>query len=139
MMAMLALLTWSGFVRNVRGDVLSLRERDYVALARVAGASLPRILILHILPGVINTVVVIATLRSGQLILAEAFLSFLGAGIPSLAPTWRAMIADGRDYLRDAWRVSFFPGLVIFLTVMSLNFLDGWLRDKLDRRLRQLT
>ena len=139
MMVMLALLTWSGFVRNVRGEVLSLRERDYVALARVAGASLPRILLIHILPGVINTVVVIATLRSGQLILAEAFLSFIGAGLPPPTPTWGAMIADGRNYLRDAWWISFFPGFAIFLTVMSLNFMGDWLRDKLDPRLRQLS
>ncbi len=139
MMVMLALLTWSGFVRNVRGEVLSLRERDYVALARVAGASLPRILVFHILPGVINTVVVIATLRSGQLILAEAFLSFIGAGIPPPTPTWGAMIADGRNYLRDAWWISFFPGFAIFLTVMALNFMGDWLRDKLDPRLRQLS
>lgn len=139
MMVMLALLTWSGFVRNVRGEVLSLRERDYVALAMVAGASLPRILVMHILPGVVNTVVVIATLRSGQLILAEAFLSFIGAGIPPPTPTWGAMIADGRNYLRDAWWISFFPGFAIFLTVMSLNFMGDWLRDKLDPRLRQLS
>ena len=139
MIVMLVLLTWSGFVRNVRGEVLTLRERDYVALARVAGASLPRILVMHILPGVINTVLVIATLRSGQLILAEAFLSFVGAGIPPPTPTWGAMIADGRNYLRDAWWISFFPGLAIFFTVMALNFMGDWLRDKLDPRLRQLT
>ena len=139
MIIVLAVLTWAGFVRNVRGEVLSLRERDYVALARIAGASLPRILMMHILPGVINTVLVIATLRSGQLILAESFLSFLGAGIPPPTPTWGAMIADGRNYLRDAWWISFFPGLAIFLTVMALNFLGDWLRDKLDPRLRQLS
>ncbi len=139
MVIVLAVLTWAGYVRNVRGEVLSLRERDYVALARVAGASLPRILMMHILPGVLNTVLVIATLRSGQLILAESFLSFLGAGIPPPTPTWGAMIADGRNYLRDAWWISFFPGLAIFLTVMALNFLGDWLRDKLDPRLRQLT
>ena len=139
MIIVLAALTWSGYVRNVRGEVLTLRERDYVALAHVAGASLPRILVMHILPGVINTVLVIATLRSGQLILAESFLSFLGAGIPPPTPTWGAMIADGRNYLRDAWWISFFPGLAIFLTVMALNFLGDWLRDKLDPRLRQLS
>ena len=139
MIIVLAVLTWAGYVRNVRGEVLSLRERDYVALAHVAGSSLPRILVMHILPGVINTVLVIATLRSGQLILAESFLSFLGAGIPPPTPTWGAMIADGRNYLRDAWWISFFPGLAIFFTVMALNFLGDWLRDKLDPRLRQLT
>jgi peptide/nickel transport system permease protein len=138
MMALLALSTWSGFVRNIRAEVLSLRERDYVRLAKVAGASTPRILIRHILPGVINTTLVIASLRSGQLILAEAFLSFLGAGIPPPTPTWGSMIADGRNYLRDAWWISFFPGLAIFLTVMSLNFLGDWMRDHFDPRLRQL-
>ena len=96
MIIVLAVLTWAGFVRNVRGEVLSLRERDYVALARIAGASLPRILLMHILPGVINTVLVIATLRSGQLILAESFLSLLGRGNP-------AAHADlGRDDCRRA-------------------------------------
>ena len=85
-MGLLALLAWSAFPRNVRGEVLSLKERDYVALARVAGAPNVRIMFRHILPGVLNTVLVIATLRVGQLILAEATLSFLGAGIPSPTP-----------------------------------------------------
>ncbi|MDP3061780.1 MAG: ABC transporter permease [Chloroflexota bacterium] len=138
MMAMLALLTWPGFVRNVRAEVLSLRSRDYVSLAKVAGASTPRILAQHILPGVLNTVMVLASLRSGQLILAEAFLSFLGAGIPPPTPTWGSMIADGRNYLRDAWWISVFPGLAIFLTVLSLNFFGDWVRDHFDPRLRQL-
>ena len=137
MVVMLALVTWSAFVRNIRAEVLSIRERDYVSLARVAGASTYRILIKHVLPGVINTIVVIATLRSGQLILTEAFLSFVGAGIPPPTPTWGGMIADGRNYLRDAWWISFFPGLFIFLIVLALNFIGDWLRDKLDPRLRQ--
>ena len=137
MVVMLALVTWSAFVRNIRAEVLSIRERDYVSLARVAGASTLRILLKHVLPGVINTVVVIATLRSGQLILTEAFLSFVGAGIPPPTPTWGGMIADGRNYLRDAWWISFFPGLFIFLIVLALNFIGDWLRDKLDPRLRQ--
>ena len=110
MIIVLAVLTWAGFVRNVRGEVLSIRERDYVALARIAGASLPRILTMHILPGVINTVLVIATLRSGQLILAESFLSFLGAGIPPPTPTWGSMIADGRNYLRERLVDFLLPG-----------------------------
>ena len=137
MVVMLALVTWSAFVRNIRAEVLSIRERDYVSLARVAGASTLRILLKHVLPGVINTVVVIATLRSGQLILTEAFLSFVGAGIPPPTPTWGGMIADGRNYLRDAWWISFFPWLFIFLIVLALNFIGDWLRDKLDPRLRQ--
>ncbi len=136
--ALLALLSWTPFVRNVRGEVLSLKTRDYVALAKVAGASTFRILLWHLLPGVINTVIVIATLRVGQLILTEATLSFLGAGIPPPTPAWGAMVADGRGYLNDAWWVAFFPGACIFLVVMSLNFLGDWLRDRFDPRLRQL-
>ncbi len=138
MMVLLALFTWAGFVRNVRGEVLSLKTRDYVSLARIAGASNTRILIQHILPGVTNTVLVLASLRAGQLILTEAFLSFLGAGIPPPTATWGSMIADGRSYLRDAWWISVFPGVAIFLTVMSLNFMGDWIRDRLDPRLSQL-
>lgn len=137
-MGLLALLAWSAFVRNVRAEVLSLKQRDYVALARVSGASNIRIITKHLLPGVINTVIVIATLRVGQLILAEASLSFLGAGIPAPTPAWGLMVAEGRDYLTTAWWISFFPGLAIFLIVMSLNFLGDWVRDRLDPRLRQL-
>ena len=137
-MGLLVLLVWSSYVRYVRAEVLTLRERDYVALARVAGASTVRILLKHLLPGVTNTVVVVATLRAGQLILAEASLSFLGAGIPPPTPTLGSMIADGRDYLRDAWWISVYPGITIFLMVMSLNFLGDWLRDRIDPRLRQL-
>ena len=137
-MGLLALLVWSSYVRYVRAEVLTLRERDYVSLARVAGASTTRILLKHLLPGVTNTVVVVATLRAGQLVLAEASLSFLGAGIPPPTPTLGSMIADGRDYLRDAWWISVYPGITIFLMVMSLNFLGDWLRDRIDPRLRQL-
>ena len=138
MMGLLAATAWTPFVRNVRAEVLTLRERDYVQLARVAGASSIRILWKHILPGVLNTVLVIGTLRIGQLILTESFLSFLGAGIPSPTPTWGAMIADGREYLRDAWWVSVFAGVAIGLTVLALNFFGDWMRDTFDPRLRQV-
>jgi peptide/nickel transport system permease protein len=138
LLGLLALLSWTPFVRNVRGEVLTLKELDYVALAKVVGASTFRILIWHILPGCINTVIVIATLRVGQLILTEAILSFLGAGIPPPTPAWGAMVNDGRAFINDAWWVSFFPGVCIFLVVMSLNFFGDWLRDRLDPRLRQL-
>ena len=90
-MTLLILNAWTGFVRNVRAEVLSLKERDYVALARVSGASTPRIIIKHILPGVANTIVVLATLSSGNFILTEATLSFLGAGIPPPTPAWGVM------------------------------------------------
>lgn len=137
-MALLALLAWSSFVRNVRADVLVLKHADYVAIARIMGASNPRILTRHILPGIVSTVTVIASLRVGQLILAEATLSFLGAGIPSPTPSWGNMISEARDYLQTAWWTSTFPGVALFLTVMSLNFLGDWIRDRLDPRLRQL-
>jgi peptide/nickel transport system permease protein len=137
-MALMVLLAWSAFVRNVRADVLVLKESDYVALARVAGASTTRILFRHILPGTIGTVTVIASLSVGGLILAEATLSFLGAGIPSPTPSWGNMVSEGRDYLQTAWWTATFPGIALFLTVMSLNFLGDWLRDRLDPRLRQL-
>jgi len=138
-MALLALLAWSSFVRNVRADVLVLKQADYVAIARVMGASNRRILVKHILPGIISTVTVIASLRVGQLILAEATLSFLGAGIPSPTPSWGNMISEARDYLQTAWWTSTFPGIALFLTVMSLNFIGDWIRDRMDPRLRQLT
>ncbi len=137
-LGLLALLAWSVFVRNVRAEVLSLKTRDYVSLARVAGASTWRIMLKHILPGVVNTIVVIATLRVGQLILAEATLSYLGAGIPSPTPAWGLMVAEGREYLRTAWWASLFPGAAIFVLVMALNFLGDWFRDRIDPRLRQL-
>ncbi len=137
-MGVLALTAWAGFVRNVRAEVLTLKEREYVDLAKVAGASAFYIVRKHIFPGVVNTVIVIGTLSVGGLILTEASLSFLNAGIPSPTPAWGLMIAEGRDTLRTAWWVSFFPGLAIFLVVMSLNFFGDWMRDRFDPRLRQL-
>ena len=135
---LLILLAWSGYVRNLRGEVLSLKERDYIASARVAGAGTLRIILRHLLPGLINTTFVIASLRVGQLILAEASLSFLGAGIPGPTPAWGVLIADGRDYVNTAWWQTVFPGIAISLVVLSFNFLGDWVRDRLDPRLRQL-
>jgi peptide/nickel transport system permease protein len=138
LLALMALLAWVPFVRVTRSQTLVLRSEPYVDLARVAGCSIPRILIRHILPGVLSTAVVIATLSVGGLILAEAALSFLGAGVPSPTPTWGSMVQEGRNYLSTAWWPTVFPGVAIFLTVMSLNFTGDWLRDKLDPRLRQV-
>ncbi len=137
-LVLLAMLAWSGFVRNVRAETLVLRTTDYVWAAKIAGASTFTIIRKHIVPGVTNTVVVIATLRVGQLILAEASLSFLGAGIPQPTPAWGLMVSDGRNYLDTAWWVSTFPGMAILLTVLALNFLGDWLRDRMDPRLRQI-
>lgn len=138
LVGILAVNSWSGFARQVRGEALQLKTMDYVALAKVAGASTPRILYKHIFPGIINTVIVLATLQVGGLILTESILSFLGAGIPPPTATWGTMVSEGRTYLAGAWWIAFFPGVAIFLTVMAFNFLGDWIRDRLDPRLRQL-
>ena len=134
----LAAFFWVRFARLVRGEVLQLKTLDYVALARVAGASIPRILFIHIFPGVINTLIVLATLQVGFVILVESTLSFLGAGVPPPTPAWGSMVAEGRDFLAGAWWIATMPGVAILLTVMSLNLFGDWLRDTLDPRLRQL-
>jgi len=138
LVVVLALLSWPGAVRLVRAQTLALRTRDYVALSKVAGAGTVRILYHHILPGVLDVVVVTATLHSGTIILTEATLSFLGAGVPPPNPSWGSMVADGRQYMRDAWWVAFWPGMAILLVVMAGNFLGDWLRDHFDPRLRQV-
>ena len=134
----LAIAVWPRFARNVRGEVLQLKTMDFVALAQVAGASTPRILFIHIFPGLINTLIVLATLEIGIVILLESTLSFLGAGVPPPTPAWGSMVSDGRDRLAVAWWISTMPGLAIMLTVLSMNLFGDWLRDRLDPRLRQL-
>jgi peptide/nickel transport system permease protein len=135
----LCLFIWPRFARQVRGEVLSLKTKDYVALAKVSGASTPRILFIHIFPGTINTLIVVATLQVGIVILLESVLSFLGAGVPPPTAAWGSMVYDGRDRLAGFWWIATFPGLAIMLTVMSLNLFGDWLRDKLDPRLRQMS
>lgn len=130
--------TWAGFTRQVRGLTLSLRQADYVALAKVAGASDTRIMVQHILPHTISIILVLASLQAGSLILAEGTLSFLGLGVPPPTPSWGSIVADGRSYLATAWWVSLFPGIAIFLVVMAFNFAGDWIRDRLDPRLRQV-
>ena len=133
----MAIGVWPRFARMVRGEVLRLKTMDYVAIAQVSGASTWRILFRHLFPGVINTVIVLATLQVGQVILLEAALSFLAVGIPPPTPAWGAMVADGRDRLVGAWWIATLPGIAIMLTVMSLNLFGDWLRDTLDPILRQ--
>jgi len=137
-LVLLALFSWVGFVRVVRAHALTVKSMDYIALARVAGASHLRILSQHIVPMVVSSAVVVATLSVGSLILLEATLSFIGAGIPAPNPAWGTMISEGRNYIASFWWEAFFPGVAIFLVVMSLNFFGDWLRDRLDPRLRQL-
>ena len=136
--AILAIAVWPRFARNTRGEVLQLKTMDYVALAKVAGASTPRILFVHIFPGIVNTLIILASLEVGIVILLESTLSFLGAGVPPPTPAWGSMVADGRDRLAVAWWISTMPGVAIMLVVLAMNLFGDWLRDKLDPRLRQL-
>jgi peptide/nickel transport system permease protein len=129
---------WARYARLVRGETLSIKERDFVARARVAGASHARIMGRYIFPNVVNSLVVLATLQVGYVILLESTLSFLGAGLPRPTPAWGLMIADGRELIVTAWWVSMFPGLAIMLTVLALNLLGDWLRDHLDPKLRNV-
>ena len=136
--ALLALSSWSAGARNVRGEVLSLKERDYVSLARVAGASDWRIIYKHLWPQVTHVVLVITSMRVGGLIIAEAGLSFLGITAGGTRPTWGAMVAEGQTYILKAWWIAITPGIAIFLTVSAFNFLGDWMRDRFDPRLRQI-
>ena len=135
---LLAVSSWSTGARNIRGDVLSLKTLDYVALAKVSGATHLRIIMRHLLPHVMHIVIVVTTLRTGQLIIAEAGLSFLGVGVPSSTPTWGNMIAEGQQFLLTSWWIAILPGVAIFFTVTAFNFLGDWLRDHFDPRLRQI-
>jgi len=137
LLGLLSFLIWGTFARQVRGQVLTLKELEYVAAAKTFGASPIRIMFKHILPGVFYVVLVISSLTVGGVILAEASLSFLGAGIPPPAPAWGSMVAEGRLYISTAWWVSLIPGMMIGLLVVSTVFLGDWLRDALDPRLRQ--
>ena len=134
----LSALGWAPYARMMRGEVLRLRGEDFVAQARIIGSSPFRILMKHLFPNVANTMVVLMTMSVGLVILIEASLSFLGAGIPPPTPSWGSMVADGRDLIGRAWWISLFPSLAIGLVVLSGNFTGDWIRDRLDPRLRQL-
>lgn len=135
-MIAVGLVYWGGYARVVRGQVLSLREWDYVTAARAMGASDWRIIVRHILTNVLAPVIVMATLMMGDAILIEATLSFLGMGAQPPTPSWGSILAGGRTYLRLAPWVSLIPGLAIMLTVLGFNLLGDGLRDALDPRLR---
>ena len=129
---------WARYARLVRGETLAIKAQDFVARARVAGASNTRIIARHIFPNVVNTIIVLATLEVGQVILLESTLSFLGAGLPRPTPAWGLMIADGRELLVTSWWVAAWPGVAILLSVLSMNLLGDWLRDRLDPKLRNV-
>lgn len=133
----LGVTRWVGYARVVRGETLSLRERDYVHAARALGQRSWRILFKHILPNVSGSVIVLATLNVASVILAESGLSYLGIGVPPDVPTWGAMLSEGRNYIANAWWLATFPGFAISITVLGIIFLGDWLRDVLDPRLRR--
>ena len=130
----LVITTWVTFFRVVRGEVLSVREEQYVLSARCIGCSKSRLLWRHILPNVSASITVIATLLVANMIIFEASLSFLGLGVPSSIPTWGRMVADGRAYIASEWWIALFAGLAILVTVMGMNLLGDWLREGLDPR-----
>jgi peptide/nickel transport system permease protein len=132
------LIIWARFARIVRGEVLAVKARDFVALARVHGCSHLRIMAVHIVPNVMNTFMVLLTLHIGFVIIVEASLSFLGAGIAPPTPSWGQMVADGRSHIASAWWLSVLPGAAIMLVVLAFNLFGDWLRDWLDPRLRQV-
>jgi peptide/nickel transport system permease protein len=127
-----AITTWPVYARTTRGSVLSLREREFVQAARSVGAGDRRILWRHVLPNIVSPVLVLASFEVARMIILESALGFLGLGVQPPTPTWGNMLADGRDYIRDAWWIATFPGLAIMMTAAGVNFLGDGLRDMLD-------
>ncbi len=135
---LLGLTGWTDYGRLIRGEALSLRERDFVASARALGAGQWRIIFRHILPNATSLIVVLVTLQIPHVIILESALSFLGLGIQAPTPSWGNMLSEGRQYMALQWWVAVFPGLAISLVVLGGNLLGDWLRDVLDPR-RALT
>jgi peptide/nickel transport system permease protein len=133
----LATIGWVSYARLVRGQVLKVREMEYITAAKALGARSPRVIVLHVLPNVMNPVIVMATLGLAGAILAEAALSFLGLGVQPPTPSWGAMLTAGRRYLGLANHLAIFPGAAIMLAVMGLNFLGDGLIDALDPKYRK--
>jgi len=130
---------WTRYARVIRGEVLSLREREFIKLAEIAGASSARVILRHVLPNVLNSAMVLASLTIGVVIIAEASLSFLGVGVPPPEPAWGSMLADGRSMLMVGdWWLTVLPGLCIMMVVLATQLLGDWLRIRLDPQLRNL-
>jgi len=128
----IGLIYWAQFARMVRGEALSIRELDYVQAAYAVGCGPLRLLWLHVLPNLVNTIIVMATLQIAAAILLESTLSFLGVGVPPPTSTWGTMVAEGRPYVELGWWTVTFPGFAIMITVLSINLLGDVLRDRLD-------
>jgi peptide/nickel transport system permease protein len=136
LIVVIGLSGWVGYARVLRAQVLVLRSREFVDAILALGGSLPRIVLRHILPNVVSSLVVIATLELARAIVLEATLSFLGLGIQPPTPSWGGMIQEGREYLDSAWWISTAPGLVLMLTSLVVSRTGDWLRDLLDPTLR---
>ena len=136
----IVVLLWSRYARLARGETLAVRVQDFISRAQVAGSSHSRIMFKHVLPNVFNSLVVLATLQVGFVIILESTLSFLGAGVPRPNPAWGLMVADGRELVASekGWWVSLLPGMAIMLVVLSMNLMGDWLRDRLDPKQRQV-
>jgi len=133
----LAVLGWSSYARIIRSEVLRIKTQDFVVVARITGCSTARILWKHILPNVVNTMIVLATLQLGITIIMAASLSFLGMGVPPPTPEWGLMVAEGREFLSSSWWLATLPGLCILLTCLAANLLGDWLSLRLDPKFRQ--
>ena len=130
---------WTRYARVIRGEVLTLREREFVKLAEIAGASRLRVIKKHILPNVMNTATVLASLTVGVVIIAEASLSFLGVGVPPPQPAWGLMLSEARPtLLAGQWWLTVFPGMCILLIVLATQLFGDWLRVRLDPQQRNL-
>ena len=130
--------SWASYARLVRGEVLSLRERDFVVAAKACGATDIRILVRHLFPNLLNIIVILATLEVAIVILIESALSFLGIGVSPGTPSWGAMVSEGRNYMDIAWWLIWLPGIAILLITLTGNLMGDWLRDALDPRLKNL-
>jgi len=126
---------WVAYGRVVRGQVISIREREFIEAARALGYPLHRVLFMQVLPNALSPLIVIATFAVAGNIISESSLSFLGLGVPPSVVTWGGMLSEGREYLRGAWWMATFPGFAIMATVLSINLLGDWLRDYMDPRL----
>ena len=132
----LAVTSWIRYARIIRGQVLVLREREFILSARAIGTGTMRVMLRHILPNVATPALVVATLELARIIIMDAALSFLGLGVPPPAASWGRMLAEGRVYISSAWWIVTFPGLAIVLAVLSVNLFGDWLRDVFDPKMR---
>ncbi|MGE7112602.1 ABC transporter permease [Lysinibacillus sp. NPDC047702] len=132
----LGLTYWVSFARLIRGEILALKEHEYIQAAKAIGGTHFKIILKHILPNVASSILVLATMCIAEFILLEASLTFLGLGVEPTVPSWGGMLADSRNYMTTAWWISVFPGIAIMLTVLGFNLLGDWLRDRLDPNMK---